>query len=212
MAVFLKYNGPDGIRKHYSQEYDEIKARIASSGDTCLFEDMGYRNSNPISRSGKRNFSYGRLGTISYNIEHDMENNSAESQSGPVSDGAPQHHNINPDDDLSHKAPLLEVLEYMIALAEPFTEPVDETVFQDYYITVNRPRDLTYIQHALRSAPSYGATAFFNDILLLFHNCRLYNGPNSKEAQSANHLESLMKRWIGEIILNGEQLLVGPLN
>ncbi|KKY35851.1 hypothetical protein UCDDA912_g04123 [Diaporthe ampelina] len=84
MAVFLKYNGPDGIRKHYSQEYDEIKARIASSGDTCLFEDMGYQNPNPISRSGKRNFSYGRLGTISYNIEHDMENNSAESQSGPA--------------------------------------------------------------------------------------------------------------------------------
>lgn len=215
MAVVMKYAGPEGIRKRYFQEFNEIRARIAASGDASLFEDMEDRRPNPILRPGRHSFYYRDIGTISYDVEQGLEYDLDEIQPIPVIEGATRHHNLNPDDDLSLRTPLLKVLQRMVAspASENFTEAVNETVFQDYYTIVNRPRCLKGIENALITAPSYGygATAFFNDVLLLFHNCRMYNGPASRDSKLADYLESSMKQWIEEMIPNGEQLLVGRI-
>lgn len=229
MAVYLKYNGPDGILERCSQEYDEIKARITAEDDTLFVKVLESENSGNCS---SRKYIYCHMAN---EFEKDRGTNSreAERQSDQLDgiehareqpkptislvpcagiDGIPHHHNKNPDDDPSLNAPLLKILHRMMAEkdGEPFIDQVDETEFQQYYLDIHRPRHLKFIEQGLRSESSvgYGATAFFNDMLLLFWSCRFRNGPESEYAYRGANLERIMKALLREMGPVGEKLLV----
>lgn len=233
MAVYEKYNGPGGILERFSQEYDEIKNRIAASDDTILFKDMNLYN--PASFSPRSNHHYPDVGNIVFqfkkgfnrarrvevrqssradDIEHEKPTISLVPFAGI--DGVPHHHNMNPDDDLSLNALLLEILHRLMNDKDggPFINEVDETQFEHYYRVVDRPRCFKFIEQGLRSDISvgYGATAFFNDMLLLFWNCRCYNGPRSENTTRGANLERLMKALFREKGRVGDKLLVSHPN
>lgn len=228
MAVFSKYNGSEGIRQGYEQEFEEIKARISLSDDKSLLDDVeSYQGfaapSHPLST---RTFEYGASGTISYRMKaQDDESDSVRdrrlAKAGlPVINlvplgtdgGMPHHHNMNPDDDLSLNPTLMQLLQRLIEHedAQSFINFDDEKRAPDYYARVRRPRWLRFIEQGLTSDPSigYGATAFFNDILLLFRGPPLYYQESSGSKFSAQTLELYMRKLLGDMGSVGEQLLV----
>ncbi|KAG6354005.1 hypothetical protein INS49_004976 [Diaporthe citri] len=228
LAVYLKYNGPDGILKRYSQEYDEIKARIAASDDTLLVKRLKSYNSDNCSPRNDicRNIAYQfekdrgtdtreaeRQSDQLDGIEHAREQPKPTISLVPFAgiDGVPHHHNKNPDDDPSWNVLLLEILHRLMAEkdGEPFIDQVDETEFEQYYPEIARPRHLKFIEQGLRSDSSvgYGATAFFNDMVLFFWNCRYYNGPKSEYTKMGANLQNLMKALLREKGPVGERLL-----
>lgn len=229
MAIFLKYNGPDGLRKRYSEELKEMKTRITDADDGILFTELERIKYNPISTGGKQTFQYGPLGSISYNVKLETDDDSqmdiaagvlAERPKPVINlvpfggqvNGVPHHHNLNPDDDLSLKDILLDVLQRLMndKNGQPFINEVDDETLGAYLDSIPRPRHLKFIEKGLKSDSwvGYGATAFFNDMLLLFKNGRSFRGWKSKDATCADNLEKLMKKLIRELGDVGEQLLV----
>lgn len=230
MAIFLKYHGPDGIAKRYSEELKEMKTRITDADDGILFAAMETIRRNPISTGSKQKFYYGPLGSISYNIKLDTDDDSSQMDMAersiaerpkPVIDivpfggqvnGVPHHHNMNPDDDLSLKDNLLDILRTLMddENGKPFINEVEDEILGAYLESISRPRHLKFIEKGLKSDNwvGYGATAFFNDMLLLFENGRSFRGWNSKEATCADNLEKRMKKLLQELGDVGEQLLV----
>lgn len=205
------------------------------SDDADLLDAMERHNPNPTSRSGQRKFTYDDFGSILYDIDQDADGNcpAGKTQSDTADDNAligadpetaeevPHHHNKNPDDKFALRRPLLNLVRIFIHGCEPalpFLNPVDETVHEDYYTIVKRPRDLKTIEKWLQSKPSYGygPTAFFNDMLLVFENCRQYYGLNCDQTNCANYLEWEMKSMLlqeeWEEDPDGAQLLVSWLN
>lgn len=233
MAVYEKYNAPGGILERYSQEYAEIKNRIAASDDTILFKDMDLYN--PASFSPRSNHHYPDVGNIVFQFKKglnrkpqvevrqsgradDIEHEKPTIHLVPFAgiDGVPHHHNMNPDDDLSLNALLLKILHRLMndKDGEPFINLVDETKFENYYRVVDRPRCFKFIEQGLRSDISvgYGATAFFNDMLLLFWNAQNANGARSENATRGANLERLMKALLREKGRVGDKLLVSQPN
>lgn len=236
MAVFLKYNGSDGIKMRFEKEYHEMKARATEQGDHKLIEMMDRRYAMPSLRAGKQSFLYNNRSFIEYDIELDSENNyrkgtrqsdrakaTENGQTHPKSPfnvhilepeiSEPHHHNANDEDNPYLKLPLLRIIHQLMNHKDawPFMDRVDEAIAEDYFTIIKRPRDFRSIEQNLRTENwyGYGATAFFNDMLLVFHNCRLYNGPDSQYTKYADKLERLMKKLLREIEDIGMQLLVG---
>lgn len=226
MAIFLKYNGPDGIRKRYSEELKEMKTRITDADDGILFKHMNNLRANPTRRPGEESFDYGPRGKIYYRLQQEVEDDSESdimARPSPVInlvpfggglDGVPHHHNMNPADDHSLNATLLDVLHRLMndENGKPFLKEDEGEDLEQYLRIVERPRYLKFIEKGLRSDKSigYGATAFFNDMRLLFFNNRAYqHRPGNREC--AINLEALMKKLLGEMGDVGEQLLVPTL-
>lgn len=226
MAIFLKYNGPDGIRKRYSEELKEMTTRITDADDGILFKHMDNFRANPTSRPGNESFDYGPRGKIYYRlqqeVEDDFESDVTARPSPAISlvpfdgglDGVPHHHNTNPADDHSLNATLLDVLHRLMndENGKPFLEEAEGEDLEQYLSVVERPRYLKFMEKGLRSdkAIGYGATAFFNDMRLLFVNNRAcQHRPGNRER--AINLEALMKKLLGEMGDVGEQLLVPTL-
>lgn len=229
MATFLKYNGPDGIKKRYSDELKEMKTRITDADDGSLFTDLESIRPYPISTGGKRTFDYGPLGSISCNIKLETDDGSqmgiakrniAERPKPVINlvpfggqvNGVPYHHNMNPDDDLSLKHTLLDVLQSLMndENGQLFINQVEDEILGAYLELTPRPRHLKFIEKGLKSDNwvGYGATAFFNDMLLLFENGRSFRGWKPQEATCADNLEKRMKELLRELGDVGEQLLV----
>lgn len=223
MAVFMKYNGPEGIRSRYSKELDDIKARLTDADDAVLLQCMACFHGEPVSLSGKKTFYYDPQGSISYNFALESEVDAPRAvvaTKKPVInlvplggiDGVPHHHNMNPDDDPSHKVLLLNVLHRLMEEKDgkPFLNQVEDDKLAVYLATIGRPRYLEFIEKGLRSEDSigYGSTAFFNDMLLLFRGYRLYHGPFSEYSMCALNLEILMKKLLRDMGGVGERLLV----
>lgn len=229
LAVYLKYNGPDGILKRYSQEYDEIKARIAATDDTILVKRLKDYNSDDC---GPQRNIYSDI-VRRYEMDHGINRRKEKRQLNQVYDieharaqpkptislvpfagidGVPHHHNKNPDDDPALNAVLLNILNSLMAEkdGEPFVDQVDEIEFQNYYTDIRRPRYLKFIEQGLRSDSSvgYGATAFFNDMRNLFWDCEFYNGPHSEYTKRGKNLERIMKALLRDKGPVGEKLLV----
>lgn len=231
MAVYSKYNGPEGIRKRCPQEYKDIKASISASDDESLLKDMESFQAGLLAPSHPlrgNTFSYGADGTISYR----MKSQDGESDSDrdrllararfPVINlvplgtdyGIPHHHNMNPDDDLSLNPTLLQLLHRLMEHkdAESFINFDDEKRVPKYYVKVRKPRCFTFIEQGLKSDPSigYGSTAFFYDMLSLFRSPTLVNElqPSSEYMFAARTLEIYMRQLLGEMGSVGEQLLV----
>lgn len=222
MAVFKKYNGPDGIWKRYAQELDEMKARTPDA-DRSVFKTMEDVAPWPIRRSGDKDFSYGPLGSIRYQIQQNLEDTPVKDpreNQKPVINlvpfagmvGIPHHHNMNPDDDPTLKAPLLKILHRLMDEkdGQPFIEEIGEEEIAKHEGHLQRPRCFRFIEKGLKSEDSvgYGVTAFFNDMRLIFRNCHVIKGPKSEYAKSVDNLEQLMKRLLREMGSVGEQLLV----
>lgn len=223
MAIFLKYNGPGGIRARYSEEMKQMKTRITDADDGILFEYMDNFRRNPTSWSGEDVFDYGPRGKIYYRLQQEVQNDSESDFTARPSpgislvpfggglDGVPHHHNMNPADDHSLNATLLDVLHRLMndENGKPFLKEADGEVLEQDLKIVERPRHLKFIEKGLRSDKSigYGATAFFNDMRLLFVNNRsCQHKPRNREC--AINLEVLMKKLLGEMGDVGEQLLV----
>lgn len=222
--MYLKYNGPDGILKRYSQEYDEIRASIAASDDADLFQDMMDRNGDVCST--RTWHDCGPIGSIHYRFRPESLLGYIDHRAIPRPtinivplaevEGIPHHHNMNPDDDPSLKGPLLKVLYRLMEDkdGEPFIDDVDDIQFPEYYRAIYRPRCLKFIERGLKSEDSvgYGATAFLTDMSLIFSNCHFYNCSESKDRACADNLEKLMKALLGEMGDIGEKLLVSHPN
>lgn len=228
MAVYSKYNGPEGIRERFDQEYKEIKARISTHDDKSLLEDveLWQVHTDPIYPLRFNNFSYGAAGTIAYRMKGEDDDSDSDrdrrlAEAGlPVInlvplgiDGdMPHHHNMNPDDDLSLNPTLLQLLHRLMDHkdAESFINFDDEKRVPSFYLHVNKPRWFTFIEQGLKSDPSigYGATAFFNDMLLLLRRPRSFHQGRSEYIFSAQTLELYMRKLLGEMGSVGEQLLV----
>lgn len=227
MAVFSKYNGSEGIRQRYNQEYEEIKARISASDDKSLLEDVELyqATAQPSYPLIWKTFSYGAVGSILYRMKAPDESDSVKNMRMAKAElpvinlvplgtdgGMPHHHNMNPDDDLSLNPTLLQLLQRLIDHedAELFINFDDEKREPNYYVRVRKPRCFRFIEQGLTSDPSigYGATAFFNDMLLLFRGPRLFAQPHSESKFSAQTLELYMRKLLGEMGDVGEQLLV----
>lgn len=222
LAVFEKYNGPNGIWQHYAQELDEMKSRIPDAY-RYLFRAVGNAAAWRFSRSGNKHFTYGARGSIQYQIRENLEEipqKDPGASQKPVINlvpfggmvGIPHHHNMNPDDDPTLKAPLLKILHRLMDEkdAQPFIEEIGEEEIAEQNGRLWRPRCFKFIENGLKSEDSvgYGVTAFFNDMLILFHNCRRDNGRHSEYTKSLNNLEELMKELLREMGSVGEQLLV----
>ncbi|KAL1882871.1 cat eye syndrome chromosome region, candidate 2 [Diaporthe australafricana] len=229
MELFLKHHGPEGEWKQQAQDFADLKAKVAAEGDHTLVSIMDSRNQIPAQASGTQLFDYGRAGQIRYQMDlsrniQDGVGVLADRKSGRVEAinkakahprpayevipaqpayGQTRHHNANDEDDLTLKVTFLRIVQRLMNHKDawPFLSSVSETQCPDYYTVIKRPRYLSAIQSNLRTEDSwgYGATAFFNDILLVFHNCRLYHGPDSEFARFVNRLERLMKRLLLEL-------------
>lgn len=228
MAVFSKYNGSEGIRQGYEQEFEEIKARISLSDDKSLLEDVESYQAfvGPSYPLRTRTFKYGAFNTISYCMkaqddESDTVRDRRLAKAGlpainlvplGTDGGMPHHHNMNPDDDLSLNPTLMQLLQRLIDHedAESFINFDDEKRDPMYYTFVRKPRWFRFIEQGLTSDPSigYGATAFFNDILLLLRGPRQYSQAHSGSKFCAQTLELYMRKLLEEMGSVGEQLLV----
>ncbi|KAJ0115752.1 hypothetical protein J7T55_010575 [Diaporthe amygdali] len=234
MAVFLKYNGSDGIKTRLAEDYDEMEARTTDRGDYKLIEMMNCRYGTPSLRARKQSFLYDNRSYIEYDIEPDSKNNHRKGtrqsdRAKAIEDEQahpkppfnvhilepeitePHHNNANDEDNLDLKLPLLRIIHRLMNHKDawPFMNRVDETIAEDYFTIIKRPRHFKFIEQKLRTENwyGYGATAFFNDMLLVFHNCRMYNGPDSQYTKYADKLERLMKKLLREIEGIGMQLL-----
>jgi histone acetyltransferase len=61
----------------------------------------------------------------------------------------------------------------------PFRSPVDRTVVVDYYNVISHPMDLTTMQSKLNNGIYIDSTLFEQDVALISHNCKVYNGPQT---------------------------------
>lgn len=129
-------------------------------------------------------------------------------------EGVPYHHNMNPDDDLSLNPTLLELLQHLMEteLAEPFIDFNHEKRAAGYYRRIRRPRCINFIGQGLRLGHSigYGATAFFNDMLLVFTNAGKDTLGGGGEVLTADFLEQKMEETLRAMGSVGAKLLVSP--
>jgi hypothetical protein len=127
-------------------------------------------------------------------------------------DGIPLHHNMNPDDDLSLNPKLLEILHQVMEHkdAGPFINFDDEKRPPKYYFSITKPRWLKYIEEGLKSGPAigYGATAFFNDMVLLFKNPANWVFRCETLALQVLNLRDCMVGLLKQWGSDGERLLV----
>ena len=173
--------------------------------------------------SGYRAFTYEKNGAIVYqgmDMGHEKEEKESSSELPVINlvplgvdECIPHHHNKNPDDDLSLNPTLLQLLHRLMDhnLAAPFINFDDEKRGPEYYFLVKRPRWFKFIEQGLTSDPSlgYGATAFFNDMLLLFRNPALWTiKPTDWDTGRVITLETEMKMMLQKMGSVGEQFLV----
>ncbi|POS76995.1 hypothetical protein DHEL01_v204614 [Diaporthe helianthi] len=223
-AVFVKYNGPEGIRNPDRQRADELRAKIPTLGlDSELITEVRriFFNDRP---SGNGHFWYEKGGWIKY---HDLQREvpvegSASSLVDPpsfnpvplaVGEESQHHHNINPDDDLLLNGTLLELLQGLMKLkcAERFINFDHEKKVEQYQRAICRPRCLSFIEKGLKLDHSigYGATAFFNDMLLVFTRPLKFDPwVITPDKDDADTLEKEMEKRLRKMGSVGEQLLV----
>lgn len=198
--------------------------KITSFGDKMLanlFEAHFARNGP----SGSSSFTYGHGGQILYSrmgLEVKMQPKGSSVVELPVINlipfgadgGVPYHHNLNPDDDHSLNPTLLEVLHRLMRCeeAKEFINFHHERRTATYYPSIVRPRCLSFIEQGLKSGNSigYGATAFFNDILLIFQNIKKRD--SYEEVSMGDILEREMLKVLEAMGSVGEQLRVSPIS
>lgn len=79
----------------------------------------------------------------------------------------------------------------------PFAEPVDGEEVSDYYDIVKEPVDLRMIGERLELGDYYVTLEVFAaDFRRMFHNCRLYNAPDTPYFKCANRLEAFFDQRV----------------
>ncbi|KAG8166616.1 hypothetical protein KVR01_002305 [Diaporthe batatas] len=226
LAVYLKYNGPDGIRTRLQPELNEKRGRVMAFGldDDNATEAM--TKFIPYDSATGVYFWFGKGGYVTYhNMHKELSTGGSDSSDfePPVINHIPlgtaengnmaHHHNINPDDDLSLNPGLLELLRGLMKLknAQPFINFAHEKNADNYQGVTWRPRCLSFIEQGLQLDPSigYGSTAFFNDMLLVFTNTRKGNPfLYTEENRQADGVESVMMKRLKTMGSAGAKLLV----
>ncbi|XP_067934838.1 bromodomain adjacent to zinc finger domain protein 2B-like isoform X2 [Watersipora subatra] len=80
--------------------------------------------------------------------------------------------------------------------AEPFLEPVDTKAFPQYKKYIKQPMDLSKISEKLTNNQYASQVEFYDDMILIFDNCLLFNEDSSVVGKSGKVLRRLFqKRW-----------------
>lgn len=75
-----------------------------------------------------------------------------------------------------------------------FDAPVDGAKVPDYYTVVKDPMDMGTVKRNLESGAYGDATAFLADLRLVWHNCAVYNGPDSDVGRLGARTEAAFER------------------
>jgi len=80
--------------------------------------------------------------------------------------------------------------------AKPFLEPVDTKSFPQYKKYIKHPMDLGKVANKLNNDEYKMRTEFYDDMILIFDNCLLFNEDNSDVGKSGKTMRRLfLKRW-----------------
>jgi histone acetyltransferase len=96
--------------------------------------------------------------------------------------------------------PLLHLLTHMQnnSNAWPFQQPVNKDEVLDYYDVITQPMDLATMEDKLNNDKYATAEDFVQDAILIFQNCKKYNGEGSVYVKAAVRLEKEMWRKMRE--------------
>ncbi|EJU04407.1 hypothetical protein DACRYDRAFT_76862 [Dacryopinax primogenitus] len=80
----------------------------------------------------------------------------------------------------------------------PFLQPVPKDEVPEYYDTIPQPVDLSSIEHKLDNAQYAAFKDFYDDVILMFDNCRAFNQLESVYVKNANKLQKYFEEQMAE--------------
>jgi len=80
----------------------------------------------------------------------------------------------------------------------PFLQPVSKDEVPEYYDVVLVPMDLSAIEHKLDNAQYSSFKDFYDDVMLMLDNCRLFNQADSVYVKNANKLQKYFEEQMAE--------------
>ncbi|PAA90919.1 hypothetical protein BOX15_Mlig015281g1 [Macrostomum lignano] len=105
------------------------------------------------------------------------------------SSGGPGRHQHQSADQLKEALRRVHSALKQHQLAAPFLRPVSSAEAPGYYDIIAFPMDLKTVGDRLRLNYYHDAHLFYADVMRMFHNCRVYNLPDSELFRSASVLE-----------------------
>ncbi|OAL64158.1 histone acetyltransferase GCN5 [Trichophyton rubrum] len=106
---------------------------------------------------------------------------------------------------LPRRGPYFKELRHFLTLmrnhksAWPFADPVDKDKVPDYYNIIKSPMDLSTMEERLEHDYYTTPKVLFDDLKLIFSNCRTYNSEFSIFVKCAKQLERYMRKIVKEI-------------
>ena len=77
-------------------------------------------------------------------------------------------------------------------LAEPFLQLPSKREFADYYLTIGDPVSLNEIRKKLKAGEYDSLASLYEDLDLMFENCKEYNRPDSRLYKDGVKLQRIM--------------------
>ena len=91
------------------------------------------------------------------------------------------------------------------ALAEPFLTLPSKRELPDYYVTIANPISLNVIRKKLKSNEYTDTAGLFEDMNLMFENCKTFNRPESRLFKDACKLQRLLKNKYEDLDTESEE-------
>ncbi len=91
------------------------------------------------------------------------------------------------------------------AIAEPFLSLPSKRELPDYYVTIANPISLNVIRKKLKSNEYSDTAGLFEDLNLMFENCKTYNRPDSRLFKDACKLQRLLKNKYEDLETESEE-------
>ena len=79
-----------------------------------------------------------------------------------------------------------------LLLAEPFLQLPSKREFADYYLTIGDPVSLNEIRKKLKASEYDSLASLYEDLDLMFENCKEYNRPDSRLYKDGVKLQRIM--------------------
>ena len=91
------------------------------------------------------------------------------------------------------------------ALAEPFLTLPSKRELPDYYLTIANPISLNNIRKKLKSNEYADSANLYEDLNLMFENCKTYNRPDSRLYKDACKMQRLLKNKYEDLESESEE-------
>lgn len=91
------------------------------------------------------------------------------------------------------------------ALAEPFLTLPSKRELPDYYVTIANPISLNVIRKKLKNNEYADTQGLFEDLNVMFENCKTYNRPDSRLYKDACKLQRLLKNKYEDLETESEE-------